>query len=128
MQYLPPPLQASPFDPFECVYVGENPSSASVRLHKDVLSNRSNNVLCRACAVRCTTPSFIGRRFQKTPLRGPLSKTCVFGARKSRLHVDGRLTRRKNIYLFLKISEYVWTGSKRGLLLSFSTDLFMREY
>lgn len=49
------------------------------------------------------------RRFRKSPLREPFSKTCDFGAKKRRLHVDGRLTRRKKSPIS-KISEYVWTG------------------
>ena len=39
----------------------------------------------------------IGRRFQKSLVWGPFLKTCVVGARKRRLRVDGRLKRIKNL-------------------------------
>ena len=43
----------------------------------------------------CVHTKTICRRFQKTALRGPFSKICVFGSRKFRLRVDERLKRRK---------------------------------
>ena len=43
------------------------------------------------------------RRFQKTPLWRPFSKTCLFGARTRRLRVEGRRKRRETISVFKKI-------------------------
>ena len=42
---------------------------------------------------------------------GNCKKTCVIGARKRRLRVEGRLIRRKNSS-FWKISGFLWTASK----------------
>ena len=39
---------------------------------------------------------------KKNPLWGPFSKTCIFGARKRRLLVDGRLKRREKTLRFQK--------------------------
>ena len=47
---------------------------------------------------------------KKNPLWGPFSKTCVFGARKRRLLVDGRLKRRGKNSSFSKKSRHMWTG------------------
>ena len=44
---------------------------------------------------------------KKKPLWGPFSKTCVFGARKRRLLVDGRLKRREKLFVFKKIPAHV---------------------
>ena len=43
----------------------------------------------------CVHTKTISRRFQKTLLRGPFSKICVFGSRKFRLRVDEWPKRRK---------------------------------
>ena len=51
----------------------------------------------------------ISRRFQKTPLRGPFSKTWAFVARKRRLRVDGRLKRRKKSAIS-RMFGYMRTG------------------
>ena len=50
------------------------------------------------------------RHFQKSPLRGPCSKTCVFGGQKRRLRVCGRLrpSLKKN-KKFPDRNGYVWT-------------------
>ena len=50
----------------------------------------------------------ISRRCQKTPLWGPFSKTCVFGARNVvYVWTDGRNGEKK--VSVSKISGYVWT-------------------
>ena len=63
----------------------------------------------RTYAVRSLTSSYTKALVLVHPLWGPFAKTCVFGARKRRLRVDGRLKRGKKTP-FSKISAYAWTG------------------
>ena len=51
----------------------------------------------RTCAVRSLTSSYAKALVLVHPLWGPFSKTYVFGARKRRLRVDGRLKRGKKL-------------------------------
>ena len=94
---------------------GYRPNASDVFGHR---KRRFSNTLCRVESFENgDSPYLCGRaktethfRFQKSPLWRAFLNASVFGARKSRLRVDGSRIRRKKSS-FSKIPGYVWTGS-----------------